>query len=514
TTAEKKRILLDNIFGVDIDSQAVEVTKMSLLLKVLEHESQESIDKQAKLGLEGVLPNLGDNIKCGNSLIGPEYYELGQQGSRFDEEEMRRVNVFDWEDERKGFGAIMKRGGFDCVIGNPPYGAEFSRDVRHFLSHKYRVPVPITDSFVLFLIKALALLRIGGRQAFILPSPWLYMPSYVDLRKSLLSSVIIDQIVLFRSSVFEKVTVETCIEIVENKKPISAQIKFKEISNKPSSFEGCVEILSQDQIHNQEESNLCQSKYGAARDIFKKISDEYTRLGDLTTIICGLTPYRKGKGKPPQSQHIVKNRAFDADHKKDITYRQYIMGRDFHRYFWQLQEERWISYGDWLAEPRYKAPFDDPVKIVIRQTADSIIANIDTNQYLSLKNVHNLRINDNSLSYPYLLGLLNSKLISWWYHGLIPEKGRVFAEVKVVNLKKLPIRTIDFSNPVEKAQHDKLVALVENMLELKKKHHEAKMDQDKELYEQPIKLVDAQIDRLVYDLYGLTEEEIRIVEEE
>jgi len=352
---------------------------------------------------------------------------------------------------KRGFGGIVRRGGFDCVVGNPPYGAEFFHDVRHFLSDKYRVPVPITDSFVLFLIKALTILRIGGRQAFILPSTWLYMPSYVDLRKLLLSSVIIDQIVLFRSPVFEKVTVETCIEIVVNAKPINAQMQFKEVSDKPSSFEGCVEILSQDKILAQKESNLCQSKYGSAQTLFKRISDEQPRLGDLATIICGLTPYRKGKGKPPQSQHIAKNRAFDADHKKDMTYRQYIMGRDFHRYFWQLQKERWISYGDWLAEPRYKAPFDDPVKIVIRQTADSIIAIIDTNQYLSLKNVHNLRINDNSLSYPYLLGLLNSKLISWWYQGLIPEKGRVFAEVKVVNLKKLPICTMDFSNPAEKA---------------------------------------------------------------
>ncbi len=82
-----------------------------------------------------------------------------------------------------------------------------------------------------------------------------------------------------------------------------------------------------------------------------------------------------------------------------------------------------------------------------------------------------------------------------------------------MNLKKLPIRTIDFLNPVEKAQHDKLVALVENMLELNKKYHEARMDRDKELYERQIKMVDAQIDRLVYDLYGLTEEEMMVVEE-
>jgi type I restriction-modification system DNA methylase subunit len=121
TTAEKKRILLNNIFGVDIDPQAVEVTKLSLLLKVLEHESRESIDQQVKLGLEGVLPNLGGNVKCGNSLIGADFYGTGQQETLFDEEEMRRVNVFDWNDDVKGFGEIMKRGGFDCVIGNPPY---------------------------------------------------------------------------------------------------------------------------------------------------------------------------------------------------------------------------------------------------------------------------------------------------------------------------------------------------------------------------------------------------------
>ena len=82
----------------------------------------------------------------------------------------------------------------------------------------------------------------------------------------------------------------------------------------------------------------------------------------------------------------------------------------------------------------------------------------------------------------------------------------------MIHLKKISTESINLKNPSEKAQHDKLIALVENMLELKKKYHEAKMDQDKELYEQPIKLVDAQIDRLVYDLYGLTEEEVKVVE--
>jgi type I restriction-modification system DNA methylase subunit len=122
TTQEKKRILVNNIYGVDIDSQAVEVTKLSLLLKVLEGESEETIGKTLKLFRERALPDLGNNIKCGNSLIGPDFYQ-NRQMSLLDDEERYRINVFDWNAE---FPGIMKSGCFDAVIGNPPWGADFS----------------------------------------------------------------------------------------------------------------------------------------------------------------------------------------------------------------------------------------------------------------------------------------------------------------------------------------------------------------------------------------------------
>ena len=112
----------------------------------------------------------------------------------------------------------------------------------------------------------------------------------------------------------------------------------------------------------------------------------------------------------------------------------------------------------------------------------------------------------------YILGLLNSSLLGKLHRLIAPPKGGGFFEVKTRVMSRLPIRTIDFSNPTEKAQHDKLVALVENMLELQRKHHEARMERDKELYERQIKMVDVQIDWLVYDLYGLTEEEVKVVE--
>ena len=509
TSGEKKRILLGNIYGVDIDSQAVEVTKLNLLLKVLEGETQETVNSSLKLLHERALPDLGNNIKCGNSLIGSDFFD-GRAPDEISDEERSRINAFDWDVE---FADIMKSGGFDAVIGNPPYGAAFSQEMRHWLSQQYHVPVPISDSFVLFLLRALQVARPGGLQSFIVPSPWLYMPSYADFRKALLSNVALQNIVLFRQPVFAQATVETCIEVVENCKPEGAATRFQEIMGDPRSFIGNVHCIDQEQVLREPESNLSRGETAASNSMFIRIGNQGTSLGKLATIVCGLTPYRLGKGNPPQSQNIVNERAYDARRRVDATYRQYIMGRDFHRYAWQIEEERWISYGDWLAEPRYKAPFNDAVKIVVRQTADSIIANLDACRFLSLKNIHNIRVTSEGLTYHYLLGLLNSRLISWWYQRLIPERGRVFAEVKVVNLQKLPMRTINFDDPEDKARHDRMVKLVESMLALHKQLPEAKTPDEKTRIQRQIDATDRQIDALVYELYGLTEEEIRIVEE-
>ena len=102
---------------MDIDPQAVEVTKLSLLLKVLEGEDEQTIGQQLALFPERALPDLGRNIKCGNSLVGPDFYE-GQQMALLTDDEALRVNVFDWEAE---FPQVFADGGFDVIVGNPPY---------------------------------------------------------------------------------------------------------------------------------------------------------------------------------------------------------------------------------------------------------------------------------------------------------------------------------------------------------------------------------------------------------
>jgi hypothetical protein len=190
TTAEKKRILLNNIYGVDIDPQAVEVTKLSLLLKVLEGESDETLSKQLKLFQERALPDLGNNIKCGNSLIGPDFYDdsvgaglvpaqknVKQQKLPLlnDDEERYRINVFDWKAEfphifpspspfgpelmaeGKGEGRAEGVGGFDAVIGNPPYvfgrdwkALNISDQVKKYLGKKYKSSPYQLDMFSIF----------------------------------------------------------------------------------------------------------------------------------------------------------------------------------------------------------------------------------------------------------------------------------------------------------------------------------------------------------------------------
>jgi len=218
TTAEKKRILRNNIFGVDIDPQAVEVTKLSLLLKVLEHESRESIDQQAKLGLEGVLPNLGDNIKCGNSLIGPDFYGTRQQETLFDEAEMRRINVFDWDDERKGFGEILKKGGFDCVVGNPPYVRiqtmkEWApTEVEFYKKHYASASKGNYDIYVVFVERALKLLNVRGRMGYILPHKFFQAKYGQPLRELIAGGKHLDKIVHFGDQqVFDGATTYTCL---------------------------------------------------------------------------------------------------------------------------------------------------------------------------------------------------------------------------------------------------------------------------------------------------------------
>ena len=171
TTAERKRILLAHIYGVDIDYQAVEVTKLSLLLKALEGETKESVARML-FHKERALPDLADNIKCGNSLVGRDFYN-GQQRSLLDEGEQHRINVFDWGGT-EGFKGIMQDGGFHAVVGNPPYiRMETFKELKNYFRSRYKVYDERADLYAYFIEREHQLLRDGGMFGMIVSNKFL-----------------------------------------------------------------------------------------------------------------------------------------------------------------------------------------------------------------------------------------------------------------------------------------------------------------------------------------------------
>ena len=176
--------------------------------------------------------------------------------------------------------------------------------------------------------------------------------------------------------------------------------------------------------------------------LIEKLYNNSLLLDKIADITIGIKPYQTNKGKPKQTKEDVKNRIYDSREKINSNYKPFIVGRNITRYAINPPLNQWLKYGIWLAEPRNTLDFEK-TRIVLRQTSDHIIAKIDEGEYLNLNNVHNIVVNDD-FELKYLLTILNSKLIDFIYKYLVPEVGRVFAEVKTVNLAKIPIKKIDY----------------------------------------------------------------------
>ena len=242
---EKQRILLNNIYGVDIDRQAVEVSKLSLLLKLMEDENVESEEELFKHSDMQMLPDLSGNIKCGNSLIGSDFYEE-KEDSLFPIEERMKVNAFDW-DSKEGFGEIMKAGGFDCVIGNPPYVKEYTDRSPFELVKQTRLGKYYQgkmDLWYIFASLSIDLLRDNGFHSFIAQNNWITSAGASSLRQKILSEAELIKFVDFKDfKVFAEAGIQTMIYVVRknqvNKHTVN-YIQFFEKNISISTLEGCL----------------------------------------------------------------------------------------------------------------------------------------------------------------------------------------------------------------------------------------------------------------------------------
>jgi hypothetical protein len=424
------------------------------------------------------------------------------------DDDQYRINAFDWERE---FADVFKDGGFDAVIGNPPYGASFAHIEQEYMSKVYQIPNYQYDSYLFFIEKSVKLLCNDGSLGFIIPNTWLLNLTAAELRKYIFKNIKIESIVHFVNKVFKEAVVDTEIIIFKNSIPQKNKIQIN-ICNQDI-------VISSQQIDQEKlielEGNpyniLDKSEYAPLKEKMNLLP----KLDSLCKITQGTKPFQVGKGKPPQTKKIVTEKPYVSDKKIDDSFFPLLRGSMMNRYQITWNNDYWIKFGDWLAEPRYSASYELP-KIIIRQTGDSLVAAYDEDKFIVRDNLYTIvNIPEVTISLKYLLGVMNSSFLNWHYQNIINnERGEALAQVKRGHLAVLPIPVPDLSKKIDKARHDKLVSLVDQMLFLKKKEQAETVPQTKTMIGRQIQAVDAQIDALVYELYGLTEDEIKIVEGE
>ncbi len=326
TTAERKRILLNNIYGVDIDRQAVEVTKLSLLLKVLEGENEETISKQLKLFQERALPDLSNNIKCGNSLIG---WDILKDNPGLGQEEIERINPFDWEKE---FPEVFQKGGFDVVIGNPPYvRQEGLGEFKGYFQKHYKVYQGTADLYTYFVERGVSLLREGGIFSYIVANKWM-RANYGQPMRKWLKEQCIEEIIDFGDlQVFQGATTYPCIMRITKSAP---RTSFEVTQVKTLDFQSLSDYV---------EENHYRVNQSALDDKGWSLADESTQalLEKLKATGVPLGEYVRGKIyygiKTGLNEAFVidaatRERLIAEDAKSAELIKPFLAGRDIKRY--------------------------------------------------------------------------------------------------------------------------------------------------------------------------------------
>ena len=503
TVREKRRILLNNIFGVDIDGQAVEVTKLSLLLKVLEGENQDSLERQMRLfHEERALPDLATNIKCGNSLIGPDFFD-GRQMDLFDDEAVYRLNAFDWEAQ---FPQILgpkvpkKRRGFDAVIGNPPYVRphNLAPAVKAYFWGHYSTFVKKADIYCCFIERAVSLLRSGGLLGFIISNGWLRLDSFEKLRRHLLNSTTVLKIFDFTGFVFPRANVLTCMLVLSRSRASDNAIEVATSEPGANICEVGFRKVPQEAFASTYKCIFDVSMNERAERVKQKIKRIGRCLGDGVDISFGLKTGDDSK--------------FLTGSKRTARHKPLLRGENVHRYSIEFEGEYvWYVPEEMTAHRRTARPgsserFEQP-KVLVRDTGGGLQATLDCEGYY-VKDV--LIVSDPVKSKRRLkmvLGLLNSRLMRFYYETSFPT-----LHVQRDELASLPLREVDPGDPVSTEICDRMVALVERMLDLSARLAKARSGEARARIQRLIDRTDREIDGLVYDLYGLTKEEITVVE--
>jgi type I restriction-modification system DNA methylase subunit len=578
TTAERKRILLAHIFGVDIDSQAVEVTKLSLLLKVLEGETTQSV--QRELIHQRVLPDLGDNIKCGNSLIGPDFYDQAEM-DLLDDEARYRVNVFDW---KSAFPEAFKQGGFDCVIGNPPYVRiqamkEWAPIEVEFYKKAYRSAASGNyDLYVVFVEKALQLLSPKGRSGYILPHKFFNAQYGRNLRELIAKGRHLSEIVHFgHHQVFDGATTYTCLLFLDREHKVTCPFvkvhdleawknRIEEVSKLTNPGDAIlreeqaiyrIQRPSIDEVVTVGDIPLAQLggddwNFGVGRiaSLMRKLQACPVKLGDVAEIFVGLqtsadrvfvvpldASVEEGATRPfLLTGELAPYTRLQPAAKLLFPYRvdnfsaRLVPATEFKAAFpnaWKLLEDnkkelvarengkwnhsQWYAFGRSQNLTQMEAP-----KLIVQVTAKRPTVMLDESGLHITGGgsgpFYGIRPKAGRLTLRFLLGIMNSKLFGAIIRAQSTDLRGGYIKFSKQYIQSAAFPHIDFNIPADVEKHDRMVSLVERMLTLVPKRRTEANPQAASQLDAQIAATNTQIDRLVYDLYGLTEEEITLVE--
>lgn len=569
TLKAKHQILTKNIFGVDINPYAVEVAKFSLLLKLLENENSGSVDNfLAKHGTK-ILPNLDNNVKCGNSLIDDTYFEHSSDAIE-DNDLLFKIKPFNWNEE---FTFLKQTNGFDAIVGNPPYVriqniAKFSsEEIYYFQNEISGYTVAKSDAFdkyYLFIQRAIELLNPSGMLGYIVPHKFFIVKGGKYLRAFIVQNTCLFKIVHFGvTQVFPNRSTYTAILILDKKK--RDEFYFKRV--RAFSSESVTGVINYDTYKSSlfSESPWVFVSKDTER-VFKKLKAKTTiPLNSIAEIAVGLqtsadeiyifqpiaeteTTYRlrykkndyeveKAICKPclydlsfglfdtltpnaqmifPYTIHGDKAEVFSEQyfHKNFPLAWAYLNGfkeRLVKRSINGSKNPKWYQYGRSQSLTR----FHDKQKLIwpVLSTSSGYVFDKNNLQFTGGGNgPYYSLFTKSSYSLYFLLGILSHPIIEAMVKSGASEfRGEYYSHGKQF-IENLPIRTIDFDKADEKRLYENIEKAVKDLIKTKQVYESVYVTSKRKVLQRKMDILRHSLIEQVNFLYGISDEDLRIVE--
>ena len=478
--------------------------------KSRDKKGTQEVDKEFLKEIEDWREQLTNNLVLRNKLT---ERELNFAVQKISEEEQFKINCFDWEKE---FADVFKDGGFDIVIGNPPYVdseemVKTNKELRNYASSRYETAKGNWDMYCIYTEKAISFLRNDGNFGFIIPSKFLSAP-YGKYLKEYVSNFYIYNIEDYTNvSVFvsdRKINVYPIILLVSKTNEINNGIYNKYLQTK----DGIIKTLSTTFQINKQESEW-NSKFSKNVSLIEKIKEKSSLLKDSFIIENSATV---------NEAYIIKDIIMESENKK--TELKLINTGTIDRYclLWGIEHTQYLNgkyYKPVVSLNKLKEKLPNRTatiqknRIVFAGMVKNIEATLIDENYYSAKSTTVIYPKDEQTSLYYALGLLNSKLVNFYFKEINKHNamsgGFITVSKKIID--ELIYYKVDLSNKSEREQHDKIIKYVTQMLELKKKEQDTKDPQSKTILQRRIEGIDKDIDKAVYELYGVVED-IEVIE--